>query len=146
MDLDLLAISIDKPLILVVEDDHDIGRIVSLTLQMEGYAILLADNAIAALAVITDYPPVLIISDVMMPGLSGLELLAVLKAEQQTANIPVLMISALVADSDVQAGHTAGAQHYLKKPFTAKELLAAVYKTFEVAGVPQQSPIRSEPA
>lgn len=142
----MMGIPTDKPLILVIEDDPDIGRIVSLVLQTEGYAILLADNAIAALAMMTDYPPILIISDVMMPGLSGLELLSVIKDSQQTARIPVLMMSALVADSDVQAGRAAGALHYLKKPFTATELLAAVRKTFVAAGVLQQPPGCQKPA
>lgn len=124
--------------ILIVEDDSDIGRLVSLVLEMEGYTVTLADNAITALAGITDNPPDFIISDVMMPGLTGLQLLTVLKENERTADIPVMMMSALTSDSDVLAGQEAGADYYLRKPFTATQLIAAVKGVFATASVRQR--------
>jgi len=116
--------------ILIVEDDPDIGRITQLVLEKSGYSVRLADHARLALEMIGVQSPHLVICDVMMPGMSGLELLAALKNDAATTAIPVMMMSAMTEDDDVRQGQIGGAEYYLKKPFSPPQLVAAVKGIF----------------
>ena len=116
--------------ILVVEDDPDIGRIAQLVLEKAEYSVRLAEHARRAWELIGEDAPDLIICDVMMPDISGLELLEQLKNNEATQAIPVIMMSALTDDRDVRLGQIGGAEYYLKKPFSAPQLTAAVKGIF----------------
>jgi DNA-binding response OmpR family regulator len=119
--------------ILIVEDDPDIAQIARLILQEEGFVVTLAEDAAQGLECIEASPPDLIIADVMMHAMDGLQFLAVVKNDEATASIPVLMMSALVGDGDARRGRDAGAEYYLKKPFPRAQLVAAVKAVFAVA-------------
>ena len=117
-----------KRLVLVVEDDPDIGRIISVALERDNLAVSLVDNAVAAFNRLIDLRPDLIITDVMMPGVDGLELVKFLKSDPRTCEIPILIVSARTADSDVRAGEAAGADFYFAKPFSMIELMESVHE------------------
>lgn len=117
-----------KRLVLVVEDDPDIGRIISMALERENFAVSLVDNAIAAFNRLEGNWPDLIITDVMMPGVDGLELVKFLKNDPRTCEIPILVVSARTDESDVRAGEAAGADFYFAKPFSTVQLMESVHK------------------
>ena len=119
--------------ILIVEDDHDIAQIARMILQKEGYEVSLAADGLEGLELVSENPPHLIITDVMMPDMDGLQFIAALKQKEQSAQIPVMMMSALTEDGHAQRGRAAGAEYYLKKPFERAQLVAAVKGVFAVA-------------
>lgn len=123
--------------ILIVEDDPDIGRIAQMILEKLHYSVRLANCARKAQEIIAAETPHLIICDVMMPEMDGLQLLTILKADSSTATIPVMMMSALTQDSDVRRGEVGGAEYYLKKPFSSKQLIAAVNGVLATVSVRQ---------
>ena len=108
--------------ILVVDDSEDIALISARMLTQRGYAVITARDGQEALAIIARQRPSCILLDVMMPRMSGLEVLKALKADPGTANIPVIMVTAKTTDDDVLTGYQQGADYYITKPFTADEL------------------------
>lgn len=113
--------------ILIVEDDPDVRTLVLESLRAAGYDARAAEDGIDGLRSIVDDPPDLILSDVLMPGLSGFELCILLKASPRTAHIPVIFLSCV---DDVVGGFDVGADDYLVKPFRHRELLARVRAVF----------------
>ncbi len=113
--------------ILIVEDDSDLRTLVLESLRAAGYDARAAEDGMDGLRTIVDDPPDLILSDVLMPGLSGLELCILLKASPRTAHIPVIFLSCV---DDVVSGFDVGADDYLVKPFRHRELLARVRAVF----------------
>ena len=114
--------------VLVVDDDPVILKLLEVNFSMEGFSVLTAvDGTDAFERAVADRPDV-VVSDIMMPRMSGLELVARLKAEPVTAAIPVLLLSAKAQASDVRAGLDAGADDYLTKPFEPLELVERVNK------------------
>jgi two-component system, OmpR family, response regulator MprA len=109
--------------ILVVDDDPQIVSLVKRGLAYEGYTVDAADNGERALSIALQSPPDLVILDIMMPGLNGLE---VTKRLRQGSDIPVLLLTAKGTVPDRVAGLDAGADDYLVKPFALDELLARV--------------------
>jgi DNA-binding response OmpR family regulator len=112
--------------LLVVEDDDDIRALFSATLQRAGYHPWVASSGQQALDQAGELIPDLVISDVSMPGLSGLDVCRALKSEPRTASTVVLLISALSTDQDREAGLQAGADDYLTKPIRPAVLLERV--------------------
>ncbi|MEO6503233.1 MAG: response regulator [Jatrophihabitantaceae bacterium] len=112
--------------LLVVEDDDDIRALFSATLQRAGYQPRVASSGQQALDQADELVPDLVISDVSMPGLSGLDVCRALKAEPRTAATVVLLISALSTEQDREAGLQAGADDYLTKPIRPAVLLERV--------------------
>lgn len=106
----------EKPLVLVVDDNKDILKLVSELISDE-YSVITADSGRDALRMAVKYTPDLIISDVMMPGMDGLELTRKLKNEITTSHIPVLLLTACSMDEQRAAGYETGADGYLSKPF-----------------------------
>lgn len=113
------------PTVLVVEDNPDMIRFL-VALLASDYNVLSAQNGRAGLRLATERRPDLIISDVMMPELSGFEMLELLRAQPGTAAIPLIFLTARGAAEDRVAGRAGGAETYLAKPFRSSELLAAV--------------------
>ena len=108
--------------ILIVDDETHNRKLLELLLQPEGYATLCAASGEEALALIAQSPPDLILLDIMMPGMDGYSVAAQLKADPVTANIPIIMVTAL-ADRDARlAGLNAGAEEFLTKPVDRAEL------------------------
>ena len=121
--------------VLIVEDDPDIGRIAQLVLEKAAYSVRLVEHARGALEIIAEDRPDMMICDVMMPEMDGLQLLALLKSDEATRDIPVMMMSALTAASDVRRGQLGGAEYYLNKPFSPSQLTAAVKGVFATLSV-----------
>ncbi len=115
-----------KPLILTIEDQPDIRRLIRMTLEFKGFNVIEADDGAQGLALARSRRPDLILLDVMMPGLSGLSVARMLADDGALRQIPAVMLSALGAPSDVDAGLATGVRAYLVKPFSPWELLALV--------------------
>src|SRR5581483_5841999 len=109
--------------ILVVEDEADIREVVAFNLKREGYAVRTAADGVAALEACRAAPPDLVVLDVMLPRLDGLEVLRRLRADAATAKLPILMLSAKDGESDIVLGLGLGADDYLAKPFSPRELV-----------------------
>lgn len=116
----------DKIRILVADDDLDIRDLVTFKLAQAGYDVQAVDDGVAALAAIEANPPRLAILDVMMPGLSGIDVLRKLRAEESTKDLDVILLTARSRDSDVDTGFATGASDYIIKPFSPRELLHRV--------------------
>ncbi|MFC2122344.1 response regulator transcription factor [Bacteroidota bacterium] len=111
------------PHIMVVDDDHDILRIVSRTLELEGYTVSLATGGKEALALLEECHPDLVLLDVMMPELDGFQVLELLR---QRSNVPVIMVTARCEPISLQKALILGADDYLKKPFRPLVLIARI--------------------
>jgi two-component system phosphate regulon response regulator PhoB len=112
--------------ILIVDDSQDIALISARMLSQRGYAVITAESGQEALAIIERQRPSCVLLDVMMPGMSGIEVLKSLKADAATSSIPVIMVTAKTTDDDVLSGYQEGADYYITKPFTADELAYGV--------------------
>ena len=115
-----------KKNVFVVEDEEDILDLIRHHLAKEGYAVSTAANGMDAVKAILRKPPDLVLLDLMLPGLDGLEVCRMLKKEAKTAEVPILMVTAKDEESDVVAGLELGADDYIVKPFRMKELIARV--------------------
>jgi DNA-binding response OmpR family regulator len=115
-----------RPLVLCADDDEDILDLVGLRLELAGYEVEKVGDGDAALAAARRRPPAVAVLDVMMPRLSGLEVLSQLRTDPELAEVKVILLSARVQEADVDLGFDAGADAYLKKPFKATELLGVV--------------------
>jgi len=116
----------EVPKVLVVDDDPSIQRLVSLTFEMEGWQVEIAEDGVAGLKAAKDVAPDAILLDVMMPKMDGLAVAAELKADPATASIPVVLLSAKAQAGDLGAGMATGADEYITKPFDPLELLERV--------------------
>jgi CheY-like chemotaxis protein/MinD-like ATPase involved in chromosome partitioning or flagellar assembly len=115
-----------KEKILIVDDEPNMLKLLGLTLEHEGYEIAVAQDAEQAMAKVQAQKPDLVILDVMMPRVSGLELCQQLRDRPDTANLPIIMLSAKGEVPDKIAGLKAGADEYVVKPVDTAELLARV--------------------
>jgi DNA-binding response OmpR family regulator len=116
----------DQPVILAADDDEDILQLVSFRLGRSGYRVLQAHDGEEAVALALEHEPDLAVLDVMMPKMDGFEVVRRLRAEEATKSIPIIMLTARAQDTDVQGGFEAGANDYLRKPFSPKELRTRV--------------------
>lgn len=112
--------------ILTIEDQDDIRRLIRMTLEFKGYRVLEAEGGARGLEMARHEHPDLILLDVMMPGVNGLTVGRTLSVDPALQHIPVIMISALGAERDVEAGLATGVHAYLIKPFSPWELLDRV--------------------
>ncbi len=110
--------------VLIVDDEAPIREMLNLALEMAGYDCLEADNARDAHALIVDQRPDMILLDWMMPGTSGIELARRLKRDEQTREIPIIMLTAKGDEENKIQGLEAGADDYITKPFSPRELVA----------------------
>jgi len=112
--------------VLVVEDDPVILRLLEVNFELEGFGVLLAHDGAEGIEVARAEQPDLIISDIMMPKASGLELVTVLKGDPDTKGIPIILLSAKAQTSDLKTGMDAGADDYITKPFEPLDLIDRV--------------------
>lgn len=114
--------------ILIVEDDADIAESLQYNLKREGFRTFVAESGEKGLRLALDEKtaPSLIILDLMLPGMSGMELCRRLRREQTTEETPIIMLTAKAAETDKIAGLDSGADDYIVKPFSVKEVIARV--------------------
>ena len=115
-----------KPAILVVDDEEDIRELVELNLSREGYSVLTCETGEQALEQAAKEMPDLIVLDLMLPGIDGLEVCRRLKADPKTRRIAVVMLTAKGEEADIVTGLELGADDYVTKPFSGKVLVARV--------------------
>jgi diguanylate cyclase (GGDEF)-like protein len=115
--------------VLVVDDDTDIARFIEINLRLEGFDVRVAHDGEQAERSIDEETPDLVLLDVMMPKVDGVELCRRLRANPATANLPVIMLTAKSLSADKVVGLTAGADDYIIKPFDTLELVARVRST-----------------
>ena len=112
--------------ILVVDDDPVIQKLLAVNFEMEGYHVVTASDGEEALDRVAAERPAVVVLDVMMPKVDGIEVLRRIKANPITANTPVLLLSAKAQAQDIDDGMAAGADFYLTKPFEPLDLLDRV--------------------
>ena len=115
-----------RPCVLVVDDDPRLLQIIEMYLRLEGYDVTTAANGEEALVRLTQQSIALVILDIMMPGMDGVEACRQIRADPATSAIPIVMCSALSADEDVRRARDAGASHMICKPFNLVGLGAVV--------------------
>uniref|UniRef100_A0A7C6A8N7 Response regulator n=1 Tax=candidate division WOR-3 bacterium TaxID=2052148 RepID=A0A7C6A8N7_UNCW3 len=130
----------DKKRILLVDDEPEMLEVNSVLLQSYGYEILQAKDGLAALEMINHNPPDLILLDLMIPGIDGIQLCALLKHNKNLKKIPILVLSARFSEDDKKTAKTAGADGYITKPFEPQTLLA---KIEELLASPSACPVKS---
>ena len=118
--------AITAPKILIVEDEPDIRKLVNYNLSQERYKVLEAEDGEQALKIVQRDKPNLVILDLMLPGLSGMEVCKQLRERPETAKLPILMLTAKASETDRVLGLEMGADDYLAKPFSPRELVARV--------------------
>jgi DNA-binding response OmpR family regulator len=114
------------PVLLVADDDEDILTLVRLRLTRSGFDVVVARDGEEALRLTREHRPDLAVLDWMMPKTSGIEVLRAIRAGSDTAEIPVVLLTARASDGDVAEGMAAGADDYIKKPFSPQDLAARV--------------------
>jgi len=114
--------------ILVIEDDPDIMRILLHTLKAAGYAVVAAYGGEDALKKVRQFQPDLILTDLAMPKMSGVEVIELLRRDGQTCDIPIVAVTAYVWDGLAQAAGQVGCDGFIAKPFSTKHLLEEVRK------------------
>jgi DNA-binding response OmpR family regulator len=124
------------PTILVVDDDPVIQKLLLVNFEMEGYRVLTAGDGVEGMEVVAGELPDLILLDVMMPRMDGLEVVRRLKAVKRTQAVPVILLSAKAQATDISGGLDAGADDYVTKPFDPLELLD---KVVALIGAPEET-------
>ena len=112
--------------ILVVEDEPSIQELIAATLQHSGHKVLRADSAEEAVNLVNETLPDVVLLDWMLPGMSGIQFARRLRASERTRDLPIIMLTARSEEHDKVAGLDAGADDYLTKPFSPRELLARI--------------------
>ena len=112
--------------IMVVDDNPDIVDILRITLESNGFNVRCAYSGLELFASLKEQMPDLILLDIMMPQMNGLEVLTQLKEDPSMPFIPVILLSAKVLDEDVLRGYKMGAEYYITKPFTSTQLLEGI--------------------
>jgi len=120
--------------ILIVDDEAAIREMIAVALEMAGYDCLEADNGQQAHALIVDRRPDLILLDWMLPGTTGIELARRLKRDENTADIPIIMLTAKGEEDNKIQGLEVGADDYITKPFSPRELVARLKAVLRRAG------------
>ena len=126
--------------ILVVEDDRDIAELIAHALGKAGYDTHKVTSGPDALASVRAAAPDAIVLDLMLPGLDGLDVCRALRGDPMTAGVPIIMLTARAEEADRVAGLELGADDYVAKPFSAKELVARVGALLRRAGRPVRAP------
>ena len=130
--------------VLVVDDNEDNVKIMSLILLGKGFEVRPARDGKAALRSIEQERPDVVLLDIMMPDMDGIEVLDRIRANPQSASLPVILVTGKGQDDDVLAGYKYGADYYITKPFTARQLLHGIGLVLG-AEQPDEKPITKGP-
>ncbi len=120
--------------ILIIEDENDLAELVAFNLEKEGFRSLIAPDGPSGLEAARHNSPDLILLDLMLPGMSGMEICKVLKSNEKTVRIPIVMLTAKGEEIDRVVGFEVGADDYVIKPFSPRELLLRVKAVLRRAG------------
>jgi len=120
------VIAVAKPKILVIEDEPDILEVIQYNLEREGHKVVVCRNGEQGLSRIRTDNPDLVILDLMLPGMDGVEVCRQVKSDPVTRSIPLIMVTAKSEESDIVLGLGIGADDYITKPFSPRELVARV--------------------
>jgi DNA-binding response OmpR family regulator len=112
--------------VLVADDDADIRDLVAFKLEQAGFEVIAVEDGRTALEQARSQQPTLAVLDVSMPGLSGIEVCRMLRADAATAGMLIVMLTARVREQDVEGGFSAGADDYVTKPFSPRELVSRI--------------------
>ncbi|CAL9321209.1 response regulator [Streptomyces olindensis] len=112
--------------VLIADDDPDIRDLVAFKLTQNGHQITAVEDGMAALRAAREQPFDLVLLDIRMPGMSGLDVCRSVRAAPETASLPVILITARSQEGDVELGFAAGADDYIVKPFSPRELSSRV--------------------
>ncbi len=112
--------------VLIIEDDKDIVELVRYNLEREGFQVATASDGLTGLAQLKKFPPALLILDLMLPNLSGLEICKEIRRNQTLNQLPILILTARAEETDRVLGLELGADDYVTKPFSPRELVARV--------------------
>jgi DNA-binding response OmpR family regulator len=110
-------------LIFIVDDDPDVRELVKYKLVQQGHDVRTASDGQEALRLVPAAHPALLLLDVMMPGISGFDVLTQLRAQEATKMLPIIMLTAKAQEADVERGLALGANDYMVKPFSPRELM-----------------------
>jgi two-component system alkaline phosphatase synthesis response regulator PhoP len=121
-----------KARVLVVDDAKPIVMVIDTNLRLAGYDVLTAYNGREALQAIREHRPDCVILDIMMPEMSGWEVLEEVRADPEIAKTQIMMLTALGDDSDISRGYELGVDMYLTKPFEPDELIEFVERVLEI--------------
>jgi len=121
----------EAPLVLVADDEEDIRSLVAFRLRRAGYEVITAADGEEALLLTTTRLPDLVVLDMMMPKATGLEVTRSMREHEATKAIPVILLTARAQEGDVMSGFEAGADDYVKKPFSPQDLQARVQALLE---------------
>ena len=128
--------------ILVIDDQRDLAEAVERALSIEGFDVIIATDGKSGLTIAREHAPDLVILDIGMPGIDGLEVCRRLRADPRQGRIPILVLSARASEADRVVGLETGADDYVIKPFGARELVARVKALLRRAGAgPESKPI-----
>lgn len=116
----------ERQKVLVIEDEPDIRKLIRVTLEAEGFSTIEAGDGDLGLALARRDRPAAVILDLMLPGISGFDVCRRLRAEKETASIPIIMLTARASETDKVVGLELGADDYMTKPFSSRELAARV--------------------
>ena len=112
--------------ILVVDDEEHIQELIKFNLEKNGYKVILADNGIDAIKLAEEHMPQLMLLDLMLPGMDGLDVCKEIRKDSSMANMPIIMITAKGEEIDKIIGLELGADDYVTKPFSVRELVARI--------------------
>ena len=122
--------------IVVADDDADVRMLVALKLESCGHDVVAVENGAVAVERCHSVRPDLVVLDLMMPGMSGIEACRVIRSDQSIRDIPVILLTARAQSVDVEAGLAAGADDYVTKPFSPRELATRVDSLLAGAATP----------
>ena len=120
--------------VLIADDDADIRDLVAFRLTQNGHRVMAVEDGMAALRAVREQPVELALLDIRMPGMSGLDVCRALRATPETASLPVIMITARSQEGDIEVGFAAGADDYIIKPFSPRELSSRVIAVLSRVG------------
>jgi DNA-binding response OmpR family regulator len=126
--------------ILIIEDDRKTADLIRLYLEREGHSVRLAHDGNRGLALAERTSPAAIILDLMLPGLDGLDICHALRAAQEDPGVPILMLTARSTEDDLILGLEVGADDYLTKPFSPRELVARLHALLRRSGNGEEEP------
>jgi two-component system phosphate regulon response regulator PhoB len=129
--------------ILIVEDDRAIREMVLFALEKEGFDVIEAEDATSARIAVADFQPDLVLMDWMLPGISGVEIARGLKRDEDTKHIPIIMLTARGEEDDRVQGLDSGADDYIVKPFSVRELNARIRAVLRRGGADSNETIEA---
>ena len=125
--------------IVVIEDEPDILEVLRYNLSREGYAVETSNNGLDGINRVRSSLPDLVLLDLLLPGIDGLEVCRRLKSHRTTGNVPIIMLTAKGEESDIVLGLELGADDYITKPFSPREVLARIRAVLRRQGEPPSS-------